>query len=328
MIRKIGAVFILGMFLLSTGLFIANGKDFSQTSEGSFGPRLSYYPTSYDFGDKQEGENDSTTFEIWNSGCCALSYLLIENCSWITVDPVSGYSIGERDRITVNISTAGLAPGLHTYRILISSNGGDGFFTVTVNVTDISNHPPNPPVVDGPASGCIGEEYIYMGSSTDPDGDQLYYNFSWGDGTYSGWLGLYNSGSIVSVKHVWTASGTFEVKVKAKDVHGAESQWSDSLLVGIEIITKPEPGVYVANYKVLPLPSMTIVFGSIDVEVNASGMEGVDFYIDGVFKATDTMEPYVWTWDEKTFGKHTIKVVAYDNAGNHASDEVTVWKFL
>jgi hypothetical protein len=30
-------------------------------------PELSYSPASHDFGDKCEGEKDSTTFEIWNS---------------------------------------------------------------------------------------------------------------------------------------------------------------------------------------------------------------------------------------------------------------------
>jgi hypothetical protein len=37
---------------------------------------------------------------------------------------------------------------------------------------------------------------------------------------------------------------------------------------------------------------------------------------------------YEWPWEERVFGKHTIKAVAYDNAENSTSDEILVWKFF
>jgi hypothetical protein len=33
-------------------------------------------------------------------------------------------------------------------------------------------------------------------------------------------------------------------------------------------------------------------------------------------------------WDETTFGKQTIKIVAFDYARNRAIKEITVWKFF
>ena len=45
-------------------------------------------------------------------------------------------------------------------------------------------------------------------------------------------------------------------------------------------------------------------------------MNKVDFYVDDSLKHTATSTPYTWTWDEKAFGKKTIKVSAYDNIGN------------
>jgi len=30
---------------------------------------------------------------------------------------------------------------------------------------------------------------------------------------------------------------------------------------------------------------------------------------------------------KKTMGRHTIKVVAYDNAGHDAIDDIAVWRF-
>jgi sulfatase maturation enzyme AslB (radical SAM superfamily) len=35
-----------------------------------------------------------------------------------------------------------------------------------------------------------------------------------------------------------------------------------------------------------------------------------------------------WTWDKIAIGKHTIKVIAYDDEGNSATDEREVRKFL
>jgi hypothetical protein len=92
------------------------------------------------------------------------------------------------------------------------------------------NNPPNKPVKpSGQASGKINVEYTYTTSTTDPDGDQVYYNWSWGDGTYSGWIGPNASGATVSAKHKWSVKGSYQIKVKAKDTNGAESPWSDPL---------------------------------------------------------------------------------------------------
>ena len=73
------------------------------------GEILSYNPKSYDFGDMYEGEENSTTFEIWNSGCCRLVYYLHWNCSWVDVYPTNGTSLGEHDTINININTTGLS---------------------------------------------------------------------------------------------------------------------------------------------------------------------------------------------------------------------------
>lgn len=164
-----------------------------------------------------------------------------------------------------------------------------------------------------------------------------------GDGTNSGWLGPYGSGETVCADHSWDMNGTYEIRVKAKDEDGLESPWSDPLVVligGVEDdtpphveVTKPENGVYYYNSKAASLPFMSVIIGYIDIEVTAydadSGLNRVEFYINGMLKSTDTSEPYVWTWDESPKrGFHTITVVAYDNAGNSESDEVMVWRVM
>mgnify|MGYP006285909649 CR=1 FL=1 len=100
-------------------------------------PVLSYSPGSHNFGRvciEDEGP-DSTTFEIWNSGEGTLEYTLSETCGWVTsVTPISGTSDGEYDSIVVNIDTTGLSEGSYSCDIAISSNGGSGTFTVSVQI--------------------------------------------------------------------------------------------------------------------------------------------------------------------------------------------------
>jgi hypothetical protein len=97
-----------------------------------------------------------------------------------------------------------------------------------------SNNPPNKPdKPSGLANGKIGITYSYSSSTTDQDNDNIYYWFDWGDGTNSGWDGPYHSGDNVSMAHVWVSTGTFPVKVKAKDTNDVESVWSDSLSINM-----------------------------------------------------------------------------------------------
>ena len=95
------------------------------------------------------------------------------------------------------------------------------------------NAPYIPEIPKGPVNGEVDVEYTYSSFTTDPQGDQIYYLFDWGDGTDSGWIGPYNSGEEVNTTNIWTQKNTFNVKVKAKDINDFESEWSDELSVNI-----------------------------------------------------------------------------------------------
>jgi hypothetical protein len=96
--------------------------------------------------------------------------------------------------------------------------------------------PEKPSLPDGSTSGEVGMEYQYTTQTTDPEGDQIYYLFDWGDGEDSGWLGPYNSGATAQGSHTWTDQGIYEIKVMAKDENDAFSEWSDTLPVSMGII--------------------------------------------------------------------------------------------
>ncbi len=96
-----------------------------------------------------------------------------------------------------------------------------------------NNQPNKPDLPKGPIKIKINSEYNYSSISNDPDNDSIYYLFDWGDGTYSGWLGLYESGESCVATNSWNEKGTFELKVKTKDIWGAESYWSEPLVINI-----------------------------------------------------------------------------------------------
>jgi len=91
--------------------------------------------------------------------------------------------------------------------------------------------PNKPSKPNGPVSGIPGTMYNYSSSTTDDEGDQIYYLFDWGDGTDSGWKGPFSSGTVCKASKIWNSRGTYQVKVKAKDIEGHESRWSDPLSV-------------------------------------------------------------------------------------------------
>jgi len=86
------------------------------------------------------------------------------------------------------------------------------------------SNPPDTPDISGPTSGKPGTEYTYIAVTTDPDRNQVSYWFDWGDGTNSGWTAFVDSGVEVTASHSWTL-GEYTIKVKARDIHGTESNW-------------------------------------------------------------------------------------------------------
>jgi len=101
-------------------------------------------------------------------------------------------------------------------------NGTDGveeiigqawWYSPVIHVT--VNSPPEKP--SGPNSGKIGVTYLFSTSAIDPNDDQLYYMWDWGNGNVSEWVGPSDSGAIVSASHQWNEKGKYSIRVKTKD---------------------------------------------------------------------------------------------------------------
>lgn len=107
----------------------------------------------------------------------------------------------------------------------------------TLVFIDAPNIPPEVPVINGPATGKPAASYEFVFSSSDQNEDKIMYFIDWGDNTTSGWIGPFVSGIVICQNHTWSTRGSYEIQAKAKDWHGAESNWSDPFEMRI---TAPE----------------------------------------------------------------------------------------
>jgi len=89
--------------------------------------------------------------------------------------------------------------------------------------------PETPEKPKGPSLGKIKQEYTYSTKTTDHSNRDVSYMFDWGDGNFSDWSDFISSGTENSESYTWTKQGEFNVRVKAKNIHGLESNWSEPL---------------------------------------------------------------------------------------------------
>jgi PKD domain len=78
----------------------------------------------------------------------------------------------------------------------------------------------------------LNKPYSFAGYTTDPNRDQIFYTFDWGDGSTSK-TNLINSGTSVRMPHTWGLAGTYSVRVMATDSNNAVSPWSSSKTVKV-----------------------------------------------------------------------------------------------
>ena len=188
---------------------------------------------------------------------------------------------------------------------------------------------------NGPYSGLINKKIQLYGKAAGGIPPYTWY-WDFGDGT---------SSILQNPTHIYTQVGTYKATLIVKDSNEKAYHTSnDTALISIiknDIIPplveikSPNKGIYFKNRLILPIISRliktTVIFHEINISVTAideTGIEKVDFFIDDEYKTSDYSRQHIWTWSEKSFSKHTIKVIAYDNAGNTATDELIVWKFF
>jgi hypothetical protein len=94
----------------------------------------------------------SASFDVANVGAGTLNYSITDDAAWLDVDPASGASTGEVDTITVNYTTASLAPGTYNATITITDAAATNSpQTIPVTLT-VSSGSVDPTISVSPAS--------------------------------------------------------------------------------------------------------------------------------------------------------------------------------
>lgn len=89
----------------------------------------------------------------------------------------------------------------------------------------VPNRSPEKPTISGPSSGQPGEEIEFNLTANDPDFDEISFLIKWDNVSDESLVGPFNSGETTLVKHTWTETGIYLVKVKTIDHYQLESEW-------------------------------------------------------------------------------------------------------
>jgi hypothetical protein len=138
---------------------------------------------------------------------------------------------------------------------------------------------------------------------------------------------FYEDGALLSASNVapysygWNTTSvtntTHTLYAKAYDATGNVGQSSNITVK----VNNPVPDTTKPTVSVTFPANNAIVSGSVTITANASdnvGVSKVEFYVNGVLQATDSVSPYTSNWNTKSIanGSYTITAEAYDAAGN------------
>ena len=112
-----------------------------------------------------------------------------------------------------------MTKGTYTATVTVKDGGGKtGTDTVVITVTDPPGNvaPSIQEVAVAPGSGNAPLDVLFSSEASDPDGDELSYEWEFGDGD--------TSSQEVSVRHVYRQGGTFTAKLTVSDGEASASR--------------------------------------------------------------------------------------------------------
>jgi hypothetical protein len=193
----------------------------------------------------------------------------------------------------------------------IDKAGNSATKAVTVSVADTT-----PPTVQimVPTDGTVVSGIAWFGAGAgDTESGISRVEFR-ADGNlfYTAWGGYMY---IADWDSTGAAPGPHIIEVTAYDNAGNSASTS----ITVFILDATAPTVSITSPQ-----DQAVVVGPVEITATAtdadSGITRVEFAVDGANLATDTSPPYSAIWDATgaVLGSHTIKVTAYDRAGNSA----------
>jgi hypothetical protein len=145
------------------------------------------------------------------------------------------------------ISSGGVASLSHawnsygSYKIkarAINRRGMESAWSSPMTVVVEAGNPGTPTQPRGPVSVLVGRSATYETSAIDPGNLDLDYVFDWGDDS-ANWTETVMSGKKVSLAHIWTRAGTYDVKTYAQNTRNNQSTYSTVLKVTVNSANPP-----------------------------------------------------------------------------------------
>ena len=199
---------------------------------------------------------------------------------------------------------------------------GYAFYWMTLDLSyDASqNSPPQTPAsVQGLTQGYAGKILSYAASSKDPEGDQLFFTFDWGDATTT--KTELSASFTGRANHIWMGKGVYKVKAMATDSRGASSGWSEPFSVSISGSStvnsppkKPSPpaGIYSG------LAGISYTFTGYAADPNRDPISYTFDWGDGQTSSTDLMRSGLSARASHAWplaGAYSVRVQAADSSG-------------
>ncbi|RLF57181.1 MAG: hypothetical protein DRN25_06930 [Thermoplasmata archaeon] len=219
---------------------------------------------------------------------------------------------------------------------------GDGIGDTPYNVSEGKDYYPliepwenyvnKPPVADftySPENPSTKDVINFTDLSYDPDGYIVNWTWVFGDGNIS-----YER----NPRHRYEKPGVYDVTLTVIDNKGASDTVTKTIVVSdvsppdLSIERPKEGRLYIFGLELWSPLKTTWIIGPLDVIANAvdheTGVDRVEFYVDGELKENDTAPPYTFTLYMFSLGSlHTISVKAYDTEGNVATKSITARVF-
>lgn len=136
----------------------------------------------------------------------------------------------------------------------------------------------------------------YTAEGHDPDFQDIYMRWDYGDGTISDWDGPFHNDQPCQVTYSWPYAGSYDVKVQLKDEMDVESPWSEASSVQIFVCGDPNEDGNINLLDILMLIDYKYKNGSApnileSADVNHDGVVNlldILFMIDYKYKDGDT----------------------------------------
>jgi hypothetical protein len=136
----------------------------------------------------------------------------------------------------------------------------------------------------------------------------------WGDGTQSDWIGPFASGQVGDTTHSWSEIGIYEVKVKARDQHFGQSDWSTPTTIEIVVNQGPSEPMIIGPTTISPKRLIKYTFSAEDPEGNDVffRVSWGDGYIDEFVGPYSSGEEVTLSHSWASNGEYTIACIAKD----------------